>query len=449
MVKEPINSHRMISTTRNTAFEQVGMSSELANTLAKGIVKSLLQRGSSEHINDDRRVQILSRSKSRFSGPIVSNEVLALEFHPSGNQLAYSRIDGSLTVWLLQHLSFARSTKIYVPDACGSNKAIHSISWNPTEDGQFVSTSNSRKVTIWGVDNSTHHASKLKTFKVGSKLKIHKALFNSTGSRLVTISKSDEIHLFNVHRDYKFESSYKVPKKMEEDCITTVGWNNNGSYLILGMKMGGLQLLKVNSQNQFELCLDIPAHRSEISTLCVDPYGAFIITGSKDGICSIWDLATFTCSKTISDIDSAIDSIDITSSAKIMSICTRNKAVSFYDIISGKKIDEINCSKFDSDLAFKFYPNKCWFIISGKDDMLMNHFTPNNQTNEMELWKNEQKQIGPDSRSSTTIANTKSNTYASSKKLVKRKERDWDLERDSKSQKRERPPPRVSRFLNR
>lgn len=418
-------------------LEQGCVSSAVANAMSEKLLDTLMNKNQIEDIEDDRFALAISRSHSRFAAPITPNEVLSIEFHPSGNALAYSRVDGSLTVWLLTGASFARSKKIYLTDAIGTDKIVYSLSWNPNEIGQFATVGNSSEIVIWGIDEKKRSLTKLRSLSIGTKMKIFKCLYDPTGSWLLTVTKSNELHLFNAKNDHELHSVFDVNNIIQEDSVHSICWNNSGSHAFLGLKSGKVALLKLNSEDVFEMCIVVPCHRGPITSIRVEAWGRFLITGSTDGSCGIWDLSTMICVTLVDDLDASVISLDIDSMGKIMAACTNDGNLQFYDINSGHKLYSQKSQKFGSDLVFKFYPDKTWFVLSGKDDSLQRHFTPIQYNDTLSLWKSEYEK---------TLLNTR-NKNTNRRPLKRERENDVPRER-TRMQRRERDQPRVSRFAD-
>ncbi|EDO19074.1 hypothetical protein Kpol_2000p39 [Vanderwaltozyma polyspora DSM 70294] len=428
---------------------------ETTDKLSEKLVKLLVEKKNSDVIEDDRRIHVLSRSRSRFAAPVAKDEVLSMEFHPAGSYLAYSRIDGSLTVWSLEYESFTKCKRIYLEDACGADKAIHSISWNPYHIGQFATSSNSNSVIIWNVDFNNNHLSVVKRINIAKKLKIYNCLYDNSGKYLITVTKNEELHLFDTTKEYSLKAVFKLNNNSnEEDLIKSICWSNSSSHIFIGLGSGKLKVLKVNEEGQLIPQLEIQAHRTSISCLKMHKSGKFLISGGEDGISSIWDLSTLVCKITITNIGASITNIDISSTGTILAICTSDLKVKFYEFNSGKLYDSLKCSDSTASLSFAFYPDKCWFVFSDSDEILKRRYTPSHSKTEMSLWKEEQR---VKRESNMRIKNQvydrrerdqeKSNTAR--RVQPQKRERGWDRDKDNIVNKRERLPQRGSRFSNR
>ncbi|CAR28968.1 hypothetical protein ZYGR_0U03260 [Zygosaccharomyces rouxii] len=371
------------------------MNSNVVNGYCEKLVSGMLNKQHVEAIEDDRYSHVVSRSQSRFAAPISSNRILNLEFHPSGHYMAYSREDGSLTVWRLANVSFARSKKMVIPNAMS-----RWVSWNHQEISEFATCSGNHELYIWGVDEKKREIVKLRTLSSGNKNnKIERCIFDAQGRWLLS-QQGLVLQFWDVKSDYQLKQSYQLDELeanvSDDDVITAVVWTNSGSHVIVGLNSGKMCILQVGEDSVRPL-LFIEAHRSAITSMVMDPWGEKLITGGADGSCNIWGLATMCCEKTI-DKHSRICCMDVDPSGKILAVTTADNTVQFYDTNELQLLASQNLKTTESDPLIKFYPDKSWFILSGKDDSIERHFTPGNYNDLISFYKVENERRNSRSR---------------------------------------------------
>ncbi|GCF00928.1 hypothetical protein ZYGM_000519 [Zygosaccharomyces mellis] len=372
------------------------MDSTVANGYCEKLLGDMLNKQHVEDIEDDRYSHVVSRSQSRFAVPISSNRIVNLEFHPSGHYLAYSREDGSLTVWKLTNVSFARSKKMVIP-----NSMICWISWNQQEIAVFATCSGNHELLIWGIDEKKREIVKLRTLNSGNKNnKIDKCVFDPQGRWLLS-QQGHSLQFWDVKSDYELKQEYHFdgPESSasdHDDVITAVIWNNSGSHVVVGYQSGKMCVLRV-SEDAVRPFLSIEAHRSAITSMVIDPWGEKLITGGADGSCNIWELATMCCRRTI-DKHCRICFMDVDPLGKILAVTAADSTVQFYDTNEGKLLASQNLKTTDTDPLVKFYPDKSWFILSGKNDSIERHFTPNTYNDLVSFYKVDSEKRNPRSR---------------------------------------------------
>lgn len=371
------------------------MDSTVVNGYCEKLISGMLNKQHVEDIEDDRYSHVVSRSQSRFAAPISSNRILNLEFHPSGHYMAYSREDGSLTVWRLANVSFARSKKMVIPSAM-----IRWVSWNHQEISEFATCSGSHELFIWGVDEKKREIVKLRTLSSGNKNnKIDRCVFDPQGRWLLS-QHGLSLQFWDVKSDYGLQQSYQLEEldstASDDDVITAVVWTNSGSHVIVGLHSGKVCVLQVG-QDSVRPVLSIEAHRSAVTSMVIDPWGRKLVTGGADGSCNIWELATMCCTRTI-DKHARICSMDVDPLGKILAVTTADNTVHFYDTNEGQLLASQNLKTTESDPLIKFYPDKSWFILSGRDDSIERHFTPNNYNDLISFYKVDNEKQNPRSR---------------------------------------------------
>lgn len=356
--------------------DEENLSPGLGDKLAEKLVSCLMSKSQIEEIEDDRYLHVMSRSQSRFAAPVGPNETLCMEFHPSGGFLAYSRVDGSLTVWVLSGSSFARSKKIYLPDAIGVDKMVYSLSWNANEIGQFATVGNSSEIFIWGIDEKKACLNKLRTLSVGPKFKLFKCLYDPNGNWLLTVSKSEELHLFNVKKDHELHSVLDTRQILSNDSVYSLCWNNSGSHVFLGFKSGKMMVLELEACEGFKVVMILSSHRASLTSIKMDPWGRYVITGSADGSCALWELRTLRCELCIDEYDRAVSQVEIDHLGKILAISTIDETLRLFDVNTGNLILELKSKHPNSNIPLKFKPDTSEFILSGRQDTLERHFAP-------------------------------------------------------------------------
>ncbi|SMN19744.1 similar to Saccharomyces cerevisiae YNL253W TEX1 Protein involved in mRNA export, component of the transcription export (TREX) complex [Maudiozyma saulgeensis] len=415
-------------------LETRSMTVPLSDEITKAFILETREKKNIEDVEDERYTHVLTHSKSRFAPPISPNEIITLEFHPSGNYFAYSRVDGSLNIWRFPTGSGKFSKEVqytYVRDCVNSERVATGLSWNPREISHLAAASNSNEILIWTHDSYKKTITKLKTLFVKSfKTKINQCLYDPTGKWLLGTTKQELLYLFNVKNEYSLDLTFNLWEKLKyQSSITSITWNNSGSYLFLGLKNGKIILLQIKQNNDildFDLVIEIDAHRSSINNLKMDPCGRFIIAGSADGTCSVWDTTNLCSIHVITDLDAAVVSLDINDLGKILAICTGDDQIFFYDTNNFKILERSTIESLRSDAIVKFHPNRSWCLLSSKGDTLKHYIASTDD--EVQYWKvkyeNNLSAIRNGKTTSNTIKSTPQSTRGSSnRKVMKSRDR--------------------------
>lgn len=103
------------------------------------------------------------------------------------------------------------------------------------------------------------------------------------------------------------------------------------------------------------------------------------------------------CRRTI-DKHCRICFMDVDPLGKILAVTAADSTVQFYDTNEGKLLASQNLKTTDTDPLVKFYPDKSWFILSGKNDSIERHFTPNTYNDLVSFYKVDSEKRNPRSR---------------------------------------------------
>ncbi|KAL3233891.1 Protein TEX1 [Nakaseomyces bracarensis] len=400
------------------------LDSVVANEVAERFLENAFAENHVDSVEDERYKHVVTRKQSRFSSQLVPNEICALEFHPVGHTLAYSRMDGSLTIWPSISATFIPGKMIHVRDACGGDKVVTSVSWNPLEITQLISASNCNEVYVWEYDEAKKSASKVRTVTVGHRTKVTKALFDPHGKYVLAVTKTESLYLYSAKDEFTLVSTVNLVDIFgANDSVYSVTWDNSGENIIIGTKTGCLVVLGIEpSSKSLIKRLEVTGHRSSVSCLKVDPLGRFLVSGGADGSCNIWELKSFICKTEITGLNSSIISLDICHMGKLLGICLDDQRTVFCDLGTGKILYESPSKDLNSELVIRFFPDKTMFLLSGKNDTLQKHYFGSGKMNLLAIWEHDSHK-NKDSKPASKISN-------------KRKERKHGSEK---------PPPRTSR----
>lgn len=399
-------------------LEHKSITPALSDYITELYLKEVLERGRNVHkIEDDRYTKVVSHSKSRFSSSLQPNEIVSLEFHPSGKLLAYSRMDGSLTVWEVPPngiLNSDSSNKIFVNNIVGKEKLVTDLSWNPQEKSQIATVLNTNEIIIWSIVDSKLGESELSRIKTitleSNKTKINKCYYSPRGEWLLATTKSENLYLLSTKDNFSLQYTINLSSHLlNGDSIYSTSWSNTNDYFFIGCKNGHIlifSLKQLDKDNKVKCILTLNSHRGAVTDLRMDPYGRYMVSAGSDGMCIFWDLNTFVPKFVLNDINALILSIDIDHLGKLLVISTSEDKLLFYNMSNGKLVRSLTIRELKSDVWFRFHPNKTWFIKSTRDDVLYNHICQVND--ELEFWKDRYEQ------SLSTLRNKNKNNSSNS-----------------------------------
>ncbi|KAG0675543.1 hypothetical protein C6P43_004822 [Kluyveromyces marxianus] len=270
-------------------------------------------------LKDYHAIAVKDSRSARYS----LNEIISLDSHPAAKYLAWSRIDGSLSV--MRPPISADRTQDYVlvgsvkKDVHGEGKIVYSISWNPNEL-QFATVGNTPTVKIWNVVDNTLRV--LKEFKTNFKAKNFINEYDPLGKFLAVVTKANELYVFDVESGYESFVSY-CPENELDDEIHSMCWSNDSKSIILAYRSGFIRGLSVAS-NALEMKWERRNNMKTISFLTMDPLGRSVLVGTHNDCC-IWSLPDLIPLKQSIKTENRITGIDISFDGSIIAIVSKAK----------------------------------------------------------------------------------------------------------------------------
>lgn len=333
-----------------------------------------------EKVPDEWSSLIHSRNQTRFGVDAAGNGILDLAIHPTGQLVAYSRSDGSLTVWALGsgHL-YSRGRRINVDEpADGKGKVVTSVAWNPLTRSEFVTANNTCNLFLWGVEESARRVDRLRTIALHNhRAKVVDVKYDPHGQWLLATTKNECIYIFDTSNDYSLKSSIALSEICpDSDTLLCTAFSNNGNLLFLGFKSGVMAVLH-HDNSDLRLIYKSAIHRGAINCLKVDPNGNLLVSASEDGSCIMMRMSDLLPLRSINDLGSEVTTLDICDYGKLLFVGTSDGSLRFYDLNSNicSHIVEPLQGKA-THLIFKFHPSKPYFMVSGADDILESYTTP-------------------------------------------------------------------------
>ncbi|CDO92783.1 unnamed protein product [Kluyveromyces dobzhanskii CBS 2104] len=249
------------------------------------------------------------------------NEIVALDSHSASKCLAWSRIDGSLSV-MRPPLTMDRSQDYVLvgsikKDVHGEGKIVYSISWNPNEL-QFASVGNTPSVKIWNVVDDKLRV--LKELKTNFKAKNFITEYDPSGKYLSVVTKANEIYVYNVESGYESFISYS-PDDNSNDAVHSLCWSNDSRHIVVAYRSGFIRLFAAES----ETLKIVSERRNDMKTvisLTMDPLGRSLLVGTHNE-CSFYTLPDLMPMKKSIQLDNRITGIDTSFDGSIITIVSK------------------------------------------------------------------------------------------------------------------------------
>ncbi|KAE9550342.1 hypothetical protein FO519_006448 [Halicephalobus sp. NKZ332] len=232
-----------------------------------------------------------NKNRSRPTDVDDVSYVRTLCWNVDGTAL-YSGSDRYVTTYTFDNASKVR----FRANLSGHEDAVESVDASKSNPNLFVSCSADKTVRLWDARVSKHSES----FETkDANLYI---AYSPDDNYAIFVDKSDNINILDFRVGQVVESvSYK-----EETNEVIV--HPNGQYIFVAMSGGKVEVLKMPN---LEPVRTIRAHPplSSCQSLCLSPNQKFLAVGATDACCSIWNLETLTCIRTLQRLDYPVRSI--------------------------------------------------------------------------------------------------------------------------------------------
>ncbi|SCU99329.1 LAME_0G02740g1_1 [Lachancea meyersii CBS 8951] len=329
-------------------------------------------------LQDRHFSQLAPRTTLRFTeSSDEPNPVSALDFHPTGSYVAYTRGDGSLSLWKLK----SDRSETYVtltqalPKTLPALKKDSFVSWNPFSGFLLAAINDTDGLDIYDASTGTI----IKSLKTEAGAVYNMCLYDPSGKWLAVLTQDHQFLLFDADGDYELLWQSRLcdlVNDVSSPCqITSLVWSHDSSKVYAAFRSGEIKIYEVLTTGLQQL-IAVSGHTGPVNCLKLDHTGSYLFAGGEDTICSIWDLSTMCCTLTINNFSDSIRDMDLSYDGSILALssptCLQIYALdtrdSIYEIIWKSKVDRP---------IFRFYPGRLAFMASTENDLIAKFHKPN------------------------------------------------------------------------
>ncbi len=214
-------------------------------------------------------------------------EVTCLAFGPRGRSLATGGEDGSLIVWNVDDGSIEKRFP-------GHQGAVTAVAWDAFGE-RLASASRDNAVRVWDVESERELLSLL-----GHQDAVTDLAWSSDGDRLVSGSDDRNVILWQAGSG-TFEKSFLG----HEAAVTCVDFHPDGQHVVSGSADRTVRIWDVATRSSRVL----RGHEDVVHDVRYNADGTLIVTASGDQFVKVWNASGESCSSTLVDGQSALDSV--------------------------------------------------------------------------------------------------------------------------------------------
>lgn len=321
----------------------------------------------------------MQSSMKYFKGLKLSNlkdddnkkaEILDLQWNSPGTKLAFSKTTNNVSVVDLRQ---ATVTDTAILRNC-HDRPVESISWDPLHDNVLVTAGSDSTLREWNVATKKLENS----YKVPGRAKLVK--HSANGRYIFCMSKSDneetnsaEYHVTVLDRT---QGSQIVCQESFDLVIYCLASGNHPDIVAAGFENGEVKVYDVSAPPGLSLVHTFKASVSTVNWLSYDPKGRYLLSGSHEGIISIWDLKTLSCVRTIANVDEPVMRLDVSYDGSYVCASFQDGSeCKIYDVVSGAEFWEIKNTKSWNYITSKvaFRPKHTSYAFTQQGEVVLAH----------------------------------------------------------------------------
>ncbi|HZO15761.1 MAG TPA: hypothetical protein VFB62_20955, partial [Polyangiaceae bacterium] len=237
----------------------------------------------------------------------------AVQFHPSGELLAWSDMRGGVHLWDLRRRAPKRSMS-------GHRGSVYGLAFSP--DGRLLASGSSDgTVRIWDVDSGRQVH-----LLAGHADTVSAISFRPDGKRIATGSWDHTVRVWNVSN-----GTLEQVLTGHSDHVPALGYSPDGRILASGSGDRSVRLWKVDKLRE----VTHGAHRGAVRGVALSPDAALVVSGGMDGAIIIWDATTGAIKKQLTGHTGEVADVDIDPTGKLVASAGEDQTVRLWELPAG------------------------------------------------------------------------------------------------------------------
>lgn len=101
----------------------------------------------------------------------------------------------------------------------------------------------------------------------------------------------------------------------------------------------------------------LAAHTQNCYCIEFDPRDRYFAVGSADALISIWDLASFTCVRTIDRLEWQVRTLGFSADGQYLAAGSEDLFIEIASVATGETVHQINCDRGEATNALAWHPS--------------------------------------------------------------------------------------------
>ncbi|KAI9497990.1 WD40-repeat-containing domain protein [Zychaea mexicana] len=309
-----------------------------------GVIENYSYRG--DPITKTEMVSMFERNKSReYKGH--KDKVHTVAWNSDGRRLASGSVDKTARVW-----NPHRPELRYTMELKGHTQSIDQLDWDPTTPDRLATASCDGTARIWD-QRSGKCTSTIQTG--GENINI---CWSPDGNYIAVGDKGDNISFIDTRTFSIFKTQGHSNMEVNE-----IAWNNATNLFFVTTGSGTICVY--DFLDDLKHLYTLRGHAANCYCVEVDPTGRYLAAGSADASVSLWDMKTFDCVRSFSELSWPVRTISFSYDGQFIASASEDSFLDISHVESGESVHHIETTAAMNTVAWS--PRDYYLAYAGDE----------------------------------------------------------------------------------
>ncbi|KAI9319383.1 WD40-repeat-containing domain protein [Dichotomocladium elegans] len=238
----------------------------------------------------------------------------------------------------------------YSMELKGHTDSVDQLDWDPTHPDRLATASCDKTARIWD-QRSGKCTAVVQTG--GENINI---CWSPDGNHIAVGDKSDTISFI----DTRNNQIIKTQKHSVE--VNEIAWNNANDMFFVTTGQGTIRAYEYPS---LKLIHSLRGHTANCYCVEADPTSRYLAAGSADALVSLWDMNTFTCIRSFSELTWPVRTLSFSYDGQFIASASEDNFIDISHVESGESVHNIACTAAMNTVAW--HPRDYYLAFAGDE----------------------------------------------------------------------------------